>query len=302
MPLKVLRVGFLGLNSVRREESKDYYSRVVGLPVVAENPQESYFGCGFGSHALSLHAAEQPGFRHLGLQIAGSGPLDDALAALRADGIEGQIKSSALHGVDKVIEISDPDGYRLFLYRDEASSQPHFPVHGICPQKLGHVALWAKNPKLLEQYYCNTLGFRTSDWIDNVFVFLRCNTDHHTVNFLAGPRPGMFHFAFELRDANHLMQSCDVLGKEKVRIEWGPGRHGPGHNLYTYHRDPEGNIVELFAELDIMRSEELGYFDPRPHHRDSPQRPKIWAFSPEIDIWGAPPPASFTPPPPIPES
>ena len=300
MPLKVLRVGFLGLNSARRDESKDYYNRVVGLPTVAETPQESYFGCGFGSHALSLHTADHPGFRHLGLQISGHGPLDDALAALRADGITGQIKSSPLHGVESVIEIADPDGYRLLLYRDEASSKTNFPIHGICPQKLGHVALWAKDAKRLEQFYSGTLGFRTSDWIDNVFVFMRCNTDHHSVNFLNGPRPGMFHFAFELRDANHLMQSCDVLGRAKVRIEWGPGRHGPGHNLYTYHRDPEGNIVELFAELDVVASEELGYFEPRSYHQDTPQRPKTWAFSPEIDIWGAPPPASFTPPPPAP--
>ncbi len=296
MPLKVLRLGFLGLNSARHEESKDYYTRVIGLPVVAETAQAAYLGCGFGSHALSLHKAEQPGFRHLGLQISGKGPLDDALALLRADGIKAGITSRPLLGVESAIEIADPDGYRLFLYRDEVSSKSHFPVQGIRPEKLGHVALWAGDAKRSENYYTGTLGFRTSDWIGNAFVFLRCNTDHHTINFLTASRPGMFHFAFELRDANHLIQTCDLLGKEKMRIDWGPGRHGPGHNLYTYHRDPEGNVVELFAELDVMSSEELGYFDPRPYHRDSPQRPKTWNFSPEIDIWGAPPPPDFAPP------
>ena len=55
---------------------------------------------------------------------------------------------------------------------------------------------------------------------------------------------------------------------------WGPVRHGPGHNVATYHRNPEEQTIELFIELDLMKDEELGYFDPRPWHRDTPQRPK----------------------------
>ena len=295
MPLKVLRIGFLGLNCANYVKTKNHYMNVMGLPLVAETAEEVYLGCGFGSHALSLHAAEQKGFRHLGLQISGHGPLDDALAVLRSDGVEAAIKPCLLPGVESVIEIADPDGCRLFLYREEVPSASHFPIHGIGPQKLGHVAFWVGDAKRSERFYAEMFGFRTSDWIEEVFVFMRCNTDHHTVNFLSAARPGLFHLAFELRDASHLIQSCDLLGKEMLRIDWGPGRHGPGHNLYTYHRDPEGNIVELFAELDVMDSEDLGYFDPRPYHRDSPQRPKTWVFSPQIDIWGAPPPADFMP-------
>jgi hypothetical protein len=57
---------------------------------------------------------------------------------------------------------------------------------------------------------------------------------------------------------------------------WGPGRHGPGHNIYTYHLNPDGFTIEMFTELDVMSSEENGYFDPRPWHHDRPQRPKVW--------------------------
>ena len=295
MPINVLRLGFLGLDCVRYRESKDYYTKVVGLPLIAEKDRKTYLGCGFGSHAVSLHAADRPGVRHIGLQLAGDGPLEDVVATLRAGGVAGAIKPGDLHGVQDVVEIVDPDGLRLLLYRTEEMAVSHFPACGIRPEKLGHAAFWVADAKRSERFYSEVLGFRTSDWIDQTFVFMRCNTDHHTLNFLTAPYSSLFHFAFELRDASHLVQSCDVLGKEKLRIEWGPGRHGPGHNLYTYHRDPDGNIVELFAELDIMRSESLGYFDPRPYHRDSPQRPKTWVFSPGIDIWGAPPPPDFQP-------
>ena len=40
------------------------------------------------------------------------------------------------------------------------------------------------------------------------------------------------------------------------------------------------------AELDQV-NEELGYFEPRPWHRDNPQRPKVWAKDPAAsNLWG----------------
>jgi hypothetical protein len=35
-----------------------------------------------------------------------------------------------------------------------------------------------------------------------------------------------------------------------------------------------------------MLDEELGYFEPRPWHRDTPQRPKTWKTGPDTNIWG----------------
>ena len=31
-----------------------------------------------------------------------------------------------------------------------------------------------------------------------------------------------------------------------ANIEYGPGRHGPGHALFVYMRDPDGHRIELF--------------------------------------------------------
>ena len=45
--------------------------------------------------------------------------------------------------------------------------------------------------------------------------------------------------------------SCDILAQAKLDILWGPLRHGPGHNVSTYHKNPAGQIVRrLFAEKD----------------------------------------------------
>jgi catechol 2,3-dioxygenase-like lactoylglutathione lyase family enzyme len=154
--------------------------------------------------------------------------------------------------------------------------------------------MFSRDPKGALDFYSQALGFRFSDWLLDVFVFMRCNADHHALNFLKPPQPreGLFHVAFELRDWSHVGEACETLSRRGVPLIWGPGRHGTGHNYFTYHRDPDGNIVELFAGMDRMSSEALGYFDPQPHHRDLPQRPKVWSFE-EAHLWGPPPPPDF---------
>jgi catechol-2,3-dioxygenase len=292
MTVQVTKLGFLGLNVVKQEDMKHHFHDVVGMPISADTGRgELYFACGNDHHALSLHRAQEPGFRHVGLKIAGEGPLDDALKQLRADGIRGTIKSDPFAGIESCIEIADPDNYPVYLYRETAGSKAPYSVHGIGPHKIGHLALRVGEVHRSEKFYADILGFRWSDWLEDFFVFMRCNVDHHSMNFLSAKRPGMFHIAWELRDASHLARTCDILAGRKVPILWGPGRHGAGHNLYVYHRDPDGNIIETFAELDRMSHEDLGYFDPRPYHRDSPQRPKVWSRA--SDIWGSPPPPGF---------
>jgi hypothetical protein len=99
----------------------------------------------------------------------------------------------------------------------------------------------------------------------------------------------MHHIAFELKDWAHIGAACETLGRHKRPILWGPLRHGIGHNISIYHRDPDDHIIEFFAELDQMKSEELGYFEPRPWHEDHPQRPKVWKRDAGAMVWGVPP-------------
>ena len=132
------------------------------------------------------------------------------------------------------------------------------------------------------------MGFKVSDWIDDWFVFMRCNTDHHTVNFIKGDKAELHHIAFELKDMSHMQNACEMFATKNIRILWGPVRHGPGHNVATYHRNPDEHTVEMYIELDQMKDEVLGYFDPRPWHRDTPQYPKTWKRT-ESTIWGLPP-------------
>ena len=82
---------------------------------------------------------------------------------------------------------------------------------GIVPNKIGHIAARTRSAAAVTDFYESALGFRWSDWMGDFFVFLRCNADHHTVNFVNASRPGeLHHFAFELGD-RELLSACDTL-------------------------------------------------------------------------------------------
>ena len=166
--------------------------------------------------------------------------------------------------------------------------KPVEPIRGLAVAKLGHVALYTPDPERAAKFFDDVLGFRVSDRIEENFVFLRCGPEHHAMNFARGTEARIHHLAFELRDASHMHQACDLLGRNKFQILWGPVRHGPGHNVAVYHHDPDRHLIELYYSMDLMLDEELGYFEPRPWHRDRPQRPKTWVGLPR-DVWGVGP-------------
>jgi hypothetical protein len=90
-----------------------------------------------------------------------------------------------------------------------------------------------------------------------------------------------------------LQTACDLFGERKIPIIWGPVRLGPGHNVAAFHRDHDDWVVEFYTELDQMKDEELGYFDPRPWHHERPQRPKVWDAKQVAYMWGPPPTPDF---------
>jgi catechol 2,3-dioxygenase-like lactoylglutathione lyase family enzyme len=144
------------------------------------------------------------------------------------------------------------------------------------PIRFGHVAYRVNDPQKLTRFYTELLGFRVSDWIGDRFSFLRCGPDHHTVNFARYEQEALHHIAFEVENVPLLHKACDFLAKNKIQLVWGPGRHIVGHNVAAYHRNADNIRVELFCEMDLMKDEALGYFEPRPWHEDRPQRPKVW--------------------------
>ena len=58
------------------------------------------------------------------------------------------------------------------------------------------------------------------------------------------------HTAFEVPDFDALMRGAGRLKQKGFTVDWGVGRHGPGNNIYTYFREPNGLVVEYTAEVE----------------------------------------------------
>jgi catechol 2,3-dioxygenase-like lactoylglutathione lyase family enzyme len=268
------------------EMQVEYYTEIMGLTVTDKGEGAVYLASTVDHHSLVLRRGARAECLRLGFQI---GPDDDLEAfdlQVQGHGIKTQRRKDAEPSIADLVTFTDPKGTTIEVFKRGAFAGQRFPSKGIVPHKLGHVAFHVTDVKHVTRFYCDVLGFRESDWMADFFSFLRCGPDHHTINLMQTGSNRHFHTAFELRDWGHLQTACDYLSLNGYRLLWGPGRHGIGHNLFAYHRSPAGLITETFAELDRM-NEELGYFEPRPWHRDHPQRPKVWPKDPAAaNLWG----------------
>ena len=286
--IQVKRIGHATLQTPDIGRLVDYYTTILGFRVVARTEGQAILATGFGQEVVTLLRGETAGCIRLSMQLTPGSDLGEAAVALRAHGIDSQIETDPSPGLPAVLTFTDPKGTVIELFSDWKSTTTVPAEGGINPLKFGHVAFTVPDVQMIVDFYVRVLGFRVSDWMEDFFAFLRCGPDHHAVNFVRTPKTTLHHMAFELRDFAHVQTACDFLGVRDVPIIWGPGRHGIGHNVFIYHRNPDDQIIELYTQIDLM-NEELGYFEPRPWHKDVPQRPKVWDRKSAMLTWGPPP-------------
>ena len=285
--ISVKRFGHVTFETPDIERQIDYFTRVAGLVLAGRENGRAYLATKVGDLVVQLEKGDASRCARLAFQAAPDADFDDLRRGIEAENLRCEMRNDPSPGIPKMLTFEDPKGTVCEVFTTQTAISRNQAVSGIGPIKLGHLAFVVQDPKQFADFYCRVLGFRVSDWIDDWFAFLRCGPDHHTVNFVRGKRTHMHHVAFELKDWAHIQAACDFLGLNKIPLIWGPGRHGPGHNIYTYHRNPDDQIIEMFTELDKMLDEELGCFDPRPWHRDRPQKPKVWSLP--TYLWGPPP-------------
>lgn len=295
--VRICRLASVTLETSDLARSIAHYSAVMGLIPVSASPSEAYLGIDREHHSLVLTPGTSIGCTKLGFQIAAEDDLAELSRQIERLGVKTERVSDPDPSISSAVRFMDPKGTVVQVHARQGPSNHKASGAGIAPVKLGHIAFSVATRDMLtktHEFYAQGLGFKISDWISDFFVFMRCNPDHHTCNFLLGSGNKMHHLAFELRDWAHLQNAADLLAKHGIELIWGPGRHGPGHNVFLYYRDPDRNIIELFCEIDRMQDEDLGWFEARPWHEDYPQKPKIWEASPRaVNIWGPPPPEGF---------
>lgn len=282
----VSKLGYVGFQTPDVARLVDYYTRILDFVLVDSSPGQAFLTTSFDHHCVVIEQGDHNPRSYVGYELWQD--LGDAQRRLQDAGYEVERRTDIAPSTPDVLILQEPDtATPLHLYQAQAGSGVDSYTQ-LRPTKLGHVAAFVPNLAPMQRFYQDLLGFKWSDTIGDFFVFLRCNGDHHAANFMqSSKRQGLHHIAYEMRDLNHLQTMLDHLARNDYRLEWGPGRHGAGHNIFTYHNDPDGNLVELFTQLDVIIDESRGYFEPRPWHNSFPQYPRTW----EVDLaavnsWG----------------
>jgi catechol 2,3-dioxygenase-like lactoylglutathione lyase family enzyme len=132
-------------------------------------------------------------------------------------------------------------------------------------QRLGHVVVQTTKYTEALNWYLDNLGMIVSDFLyysgqrerGPVMSFIRCDhgsvpTDHHTLAMALGPANRYVHSAYQVCDLDALAAGGEYLRDRGYFRSWGIGRHIQGSQLFDYWRDPDGFLVEHFADGDMF--------------------------------------------------
>ena len=132
-------------------------------------------------------------------------------------------------------------------------------------QRLGHVVLQTNKYIETLDWYLEHLGLIVSDFKyyegqrdrGPTMSFIRCDrgstpSDHHTIAMMLGPGNRYVHSAYQVADLDALAAGGQFLLDEGFDRSWGIGRHIEGSQIFDYWRDPDGLLVEHFADGDLF--------------------------------------------------
>jgi len=134
-------------------------------------------------------------------------------------------------------------------------------------RRLGHVVLQTTRYRDALNWYLDNLGMIVSDFLffpgqrerGPTMSFIRCDrgstpADHHTLALALGPQNRYVHSAYQVCDLDALAAGGEYLAERGYFRSWGIGRHVQGSQIFDYWRDPDGFMVEHFADGDMFDS------------------------------------------------
>jgi catechol 2,3-dioxygenase-like lactoylglutathione lyase family enzyme len=173
-------------------------------------------------------------------------------------------------GAGLIVELPEGELFRFLADAHETS-----PITGRdLPVQITHVVLNSADAEATADTAERVLGFKVSDRTKGM-VFVRCNDSHHSTAFARSGFSSLNHIAFEMQDIDAVMRGIGRLRDQGVSPAWGPGRHGPGANVFAYFVAPFGAVVEFSTAVNKV---------PEDYRVGAPAD---WTWPPNrIDQWG----------------
>ena len=246
----------------------DFLERVWGL-VPAGSSGDTRFLRGTGDHPYILALAKAAAPCVAAVTFAGSGEELDAVR--RRNGSPRRIRFN-VPGGGEGFELRGPEA-QAYRFIEETSVAQRL-KDADKPIQLAHAVINSLDVEASERFAVEKLGFQVSDRTGHM-RFLRCNRKHHAIAYAKADFPSLNHIAFEMQSVDAVMRGIARVREAGYESVWGPGRHGPGNNVFGYFVAPYGGVIEYTAEVSEVGDDyRVG-------------GPEDWKWPPgRIDHWG----------------
>ena len=259
----------LVFESPNPKKMAEFYSKAIDMKMEKVN-SESWLSIG-PERKIIFTRGEKNNLLYAGFSCRDLQGLDEL--KIRAVSEKVQIKKSISEFFnDDAFAVTDPDGNEIIFGLSSENSEKNSGLHA----PLQHLTFASSNVEAFEDFYHNKLGFSISDRVIHkdgslATSFLRSNHEHHTLACFKSSKKGVDHHSYETGDWTRIKDWCDRFSNLGIKLMWGPGRHGPGNNLFIFIEDPDNNWIEISAELETMHNRPL---------KNWPQEPNT------LNLWG----------------
>lgn len=259
------------------------FARAFGFQTSLRTPDELHLrGTDAGAPCVILHRGERTRFGGVAFRAS---DVTDLRRLANKTGAKVQPLPETIGG--SAVCLTDPSGFPVRVVAD-THHHPDLPrqtpllinagpnvVRANAPQRppraparvqrLGHVVLQSTKYVGALNWYLENLGMIVSDFLffpgqrerGPTMSFIRCDrgsetADHHTLAMALGPANRYIHSAYQVSDLDALAAGGEYLLDRGYFRSWGIGRHIQGSQLFDYWRDPDGFLVEHFADGDMF--------------------------------------------------
>jgi catechol 2,3-dioxygenase-like lactoylglutathione lyase family enzyme len=264
-PLWPAQLDHLAIESPNPEGLAAFYARALGM-TVSPRAEGSWLAAAKERRFIicdgSLH-----GHPYSGFALAGAAQLESYRRFVTARGATLLAAPTPLLG-EEAFAVRDPDGrLAVFGLGRGVPARPESAAAAL-PGRLQHVVVASSRFPEMMAFYRDVLGFLVSDTVhvanangglgDVNVCFLRSDEEHHSFAIFRAPKSSSDHFALEVESWDDIRRWADHFAALDVALWWGPGRHGAGNNLFFMVKDPDGNNIEISAELEHIPKGEPG--------------------------------------------
>ncbi|HUC51905.1 MAG TPA: VOC family protein [Xanthobacteraceae bacterium] len=279
MPSCLIRgVRSVELATTNIEEAARFYETVWMLePVETRNAARYFRGTAGHHHLLGLHVGTQPAVIRIVFDVADRASVDALHRAVAAAGAKpGAPGPVAIGGGGYGFGCKDPDGRNL-AFVCEAADHADTADKPDRPRKIVHVNLNTRDFDATLKFFTDVLGLRLVD--DNAPLwFLHCaNSDHSSIVLAKTNLPTLNHIAFEMPEFDSVMRGMGRMKDNGYPLEWGPGRHGPGDNVFAYFCGPDEVPLEYAAE--VLQIDDSYERRPSSYWKYAPGRSDQWGIT-----------------------